>query len=113
MGCGTNGVHSISCMLGQLKIRTIVATSGRRLRSTSGMVFPKMKRTRAAVGRLGTAKLSRLVGGLHRPILKVYLNVRLVYHCSRRKKISYLGVFSISIGHFIPRERRSGIPRVK
>lgn len=113
IGCGTNGVHSISCTLGHLKMRTIVATSRTILHTTSGIVFPNIKRTRAAVSFLHTNNVSELVGRLHRPMLNVYLNVRLVYHRSRRKSISYLNVFSASIGHFVSRERRSGMPRVK
>lgn len=113
VGCGTKGVCSIDCTLGELKIRTAVATSPRLLYGTSGMVFPNINRTRAAVRRLGRRGLSAVVGKLGRPILKVYLNVRLVYHRSRRKSTGYLNVFSARMGHFVPRRRVSGIPRVK
>lgn len=113
MGCGTKGVCSMSCTLGHLKMRTAVASSGRMLVDTSGIVFPNINRTRAAVDRLQGGQLSRIVGGLGRPMLNVYLKVRLVYQRSRRKGTSYLNVFSASMGLFDPAQRRSGMPRVK
>ncbi len=94
---GAGNLFSVQTALHRLGVRPVVSCDGREIRSADRIIFPGVGQASAAMERLRSSGLDRIIPSLEQPVLGICLGMQLLCAFTEEEETCGLGVFPLQV----------------